>query len=285
MSAERNSLGIPVVHYDPSMMTYESALELAGMARTGAEAGMAIPPGCTFTLQGVTGTVPDLGPRIDRYNEAIGRASLAMFLNLGHDTGARAMAETFLTFFTRSLQGVATRLGDTFSEHVIRDLVEWNFGPDEPYPRLTPGDLTTEMALPPASFQALVSAKVITPDDILEQAVRRRYRLPDADTKTARKDPVQPAVPPGAVAVPVVPKKPPAAAPVPSPRGTPSEAKPFTDAGRVNPYKPAVLAGAADPATPGAGYAAWMQSQVPVTATLSGYAAWLQAQVDTLAAE
>lgn len=186
IAAERNSLGLPIVHYDPSVMTHDAAIELATSARAGAESGIALPVGTSFELLGVTGTVPDLGPKINQYNEMMGRASLAMFLNLGHDNGARSLGDTFLALFTRSLMSVAKQVSETFTEHVIRDLVEANFGPGEPYPRLAAGEITTEMALTPQMYQELVTANILIPDDDLEEMVRRRYRLPMADTSTQR---------------------------------------------------------------------------------------------------
>lgn len=239
IASERNSLGIPMVEYDPTMMTREAALEIATAARSGAEAGIAVPVGCRFSFAGAgSAGVVDLGPKIDRYNESIGRASLAMFLNLGHDNGARSLGDTFLSFFTRALQSVAGRMANTFTEHVIRDLVEWNWGPDETYPRLVPGEITAEMALAPEAFKALIEAKVIIPDDKLEEQVRRRYRLPAANKATSRQDkPPEPKPAPAPVMVGPdgLPVKP--AAPKPPAAGSPAGAG-GGGSTKPNPFKP-----------------------------------------------
>lgn len=273
IAAERNSLGIPVIHYDPTTMTEDAALELATSARSGAEAGMALPAGVvSFELVGVTGTVPDLGPKIAQYNEMIGRASLAMFLNLGHDNGARSLGDTFLGMFTRAVQTKAGQFARTFTEHVIRDLVEWNFGQSEPYPRLTPGEITTEMALTPEGLATLIKANVLVPDAALETQVRRRFRLPPAeeDSKripadpksrfpfqpTSEPNPLDPSVTapggptPSGPTPPAAPVKPPAAAP------------PVTPAAPAagNPYVPVKIT--ASEARSTAGYAAYLAGQV-----------------------
>jgi hypothetical protein len=113
-----------------------------------------------------------------------------MFLDLGHDAGARSLGETFLDFFTTSLQFVADSLAETFTEHVIRDFVELNFGPDTPYPVLEPGDLSANQSINADALKTLVEAKIIVPDEPLETRVRSELGLPEADPGTARKDPV-----------------------------------------------------------------------------------------------
>lgn len=257
IAAERNSLGLPVVRYDAgSGISHEAALELAQSVRSGAEAGVALPPGTTLEFLGVSGSVPDLGPKISQYNEAIGRASLAMFLNLGHDNGARSLGDTFLAFFTRSLQTIATQIAATFTEHVIRDLIEWNFGPEASYPRLVPGEITTEMALAPDGLKTLTDAKIITPDAVLEEQQRRRFRLPPADTKTARNDaPPVAAVPDPGVAGPGTPS---ASGASPGSAPKPDTATPAVPR-RPNPFKKVA---ASEDESDLAGYAAYLYGQV-----------------------
>jgi hypothetical protein len=153
-------------------------------------------PGTTFQLVGVSGTTVDPLPVIAYHDQAVSKAMLAMFLDLGHDTGARSLGDTFVDFFTASLQAVADQIAETATEHIIRDLVEENFGPDEPYPVLTPGNLSEQQAVSITTLAALSNAKLIIPDGKLEEHIRTRFGLPEVD-EASRPQPILPMIAPG----------------------------------------------------------------------------------------
>jgi len=132
-------------------------------------------------LRGVEGATPDPMPLIKYNDEAIGRSVLAMFLNLGHDNGARSLGDTFVDAFTDSLQAVADFIAATATEFVIRDLVELNWGPDEPYPSLTPGSLASQALITPADLKTLVDAGLVTPDPATQDWTRSKWGLPEPD--------------------------------------------------------------------------------------------------------
>lgn len=174
---ERNGMGIPLVSYvDPKDRA--KALALAKALRAGAEAGGALAPGMSVIIAGVSGSTADELPRVKYHDEAIGRSLLAMFLNLGHDNGARALGATFVDYFLLALNAVLRNLEEVVTEHIIRDLVELNYGPDEAYPVLRFDDLTAEATPTAEALKALADAGLITPDRDTEQDLRRRYRLP-----------------------------------------------------------------------------------------------------------
>lgn len=192
---ERNGMGIPFVNYtEPSQRA--KAIALAKALRAGAEAGGALPPGMSVSIVGVSGSTADELPRIKYHDESIGRSLLAMFLNLGHDNGARALGATFVDYFLLAVNSVLRNIEETITEHVIRDLVELNYGPDEAYPVLKLDDLTAEATPTAEALKALADAGLITPDDPTEDDLRRRYRLPAADLATRRSSPAAAAVPP-----------------------------------------------------------------------------------------
>lgn len=174
---ERNGMGIPFVTYDKPEQRAQ-ALTIAKALRAGAESGAALPLGMSVSIVGVAGSTADELPRIKYHDESIGRSLLAMFLNLGHDNGARALGATFVDYFLLAVNSIIGNLDETITEHVIRDLVELNYGPDEPYPTLVTDDLTAEATPTAESLKALADAGLITYDRDLEADVRRRYRLP-----------------------------------------------------------------------------------------------------------
>jgi len=181
--AERNGMGIPVVTYTEGMQ--DVALKVAQDLRAGSTAGIAVPPGVTVQIMGVQGSTVDLLPKIKYHDQEISRKALAMFLDLGQDKGARSLGDTFVALFIKSLQAVADLIAETATEHVIRDLVEFNFGPDEPYPVLTPGDLASNEPVSPETLKLLVNAGLVTADGPLQTRMRERYGLPAAEAKAA----------------------------------------------------------------------------------------------------
>jgi len=194
-TVERNGMGIPIVAYDPNMMTPMQAENLARGARSGATAGIWYPKGAAeVRLEGVTGSTVDPLPWVKLCNEEIAASALAMFITLGHDSGARALATTFVDAFTASLQAVGDFLANTFTSQVIRDIVRINFGPTEVAPRLTCGDLASDKVVTAVDMKSLADAGLIVADDTLEAFLRRYNGLPEKDKATEHK-PAAPVVP------------------------------------------------------------------------------------------
>lgn len=178
MIAERNGMGVPVVYYGDGTDRAE-ALEYAKGFRAGDEAGAALPEGkMRAELLGVTGSLRDELPLLKYHDEAIGRSALAMFLNLGHDNGARSLGETFVDYFLKAETATLGHLEDTLTEYVVRDWVEANYGADEPYPVVKADELAADQAPTAEALGALVAGGILSADAGLEDEIRRRYRLP-----------------------------------------------------------------------------------------------------------
>ena len=185
-SIERNRMGIPTMEYDPAVEgAREEAQRIVSELRAGESAGVVLPQGSSFSLTGVSGQLADAIPSLNWHDQAISRSALAMFLNLGHDAGARSLGDTFKQFFTDALQAVADHVGTVATEYVIRDLVELNFGPNEPYPVMTPGRLSSAQ-LSASDLAAVTNAGLLTPDARLEDHLRDMTGLPRHEAETAR---------------------------------------------------------------------------------------------------
>lgn len=195
-SVERNGMGIPVMPYDPETPgAKEEAERIVSEMRAGESAGVVYPAGeglGGFQLIGVSGATVDAIPRMEYHDQQISRSALAMFLDLGHDTGARSLGETFRDFFTDALQAVGDDIAEVATEHIIRDLVEVNWGSDEPYPVLTPGRLKDQQGIVADSLATLANSGIITPDADTENYVRSRMGLPVKAKDAPRLAPVQP---------------------------------------------------------------------------------------------
>jgi len=175
---ERNGMGVPRYTGAENEQSLTAGLAMARAWRSGESAGTAIPFGSQLDLVGVNGTLPDAEPAVRYHDEQLGRAVLAHFLNLGTQTGSWALGTTFADFFTLSLQSLAQQVQQTGSLYIIEDLVDINFGPDEPAPKLVCDEIGSRQPATAQSLVALFGAGALTPDDRLEESLRQQYGLP-----------------------------------------------------------------------------------------------------------
>ncbi|MGP7815356.1 phage portal protein family protein [Glutamicibacter soli] len=198
-SVDRNGMGfpvytagelpenMPVAEYQAAMQQQvDAGLAIARGVRSGETAGSSIPPSAKLELLGVTGQLPDAEAPIRYYDEQIARAVLAHFLNLGTETGSWALGSTFADFFTLSLQTFAGYIAETASQHIVEDLVDLNFGPDEPAPLVTFDEIGSRHQPTAEAIKALIDCGAIVVDEPLEIYLRTVYGLPPADNTTAR---------------------------------------------------------------------------------------------------
>lgn len=181
-SIERNGMGVPTYTGAPNEEDLAAGLAMAKAVRAGDNSGGAVPNGAKLELQGVSGTLPDADPAIRYHDEQIARAVLAHFLNLGTQTGSWALGSTFADFFVLSLQALGEQIADVATQHIIEDLVDWNWGVDEPAPRLVFDEIGSQHEATALALKALVDAGILFPDRILEESVRQMFRLPAKDS-------------------------------------------------------------------------------------------------------
>lgn len=192
---DRLGVGLPVVTYpaDAGPGAKAKALKLAREVRSGEDSGAALEEGWTLELLGIGAKAMDPLPLINYHDRAASRGSLTMFLDLGHDNGARALGDTFVDVLLMAEGALISYLEEVITEHVIRDLVRINFGPDEAYPPIVADELTADSAPTAEALVALEGAGLIVVDGPLRSDIRRRYKLPPEDPTTAVANPtVQP---------------------------------------------------------------------------------------------
>lgn len=197
LTAERNGLGLPVFIApdfpegmdDDAALAWmdeqiEKGLELVKAARAGDDAGASIAHGAQLQFVGVQGNLPDTNAPIRYYDEQIARAVLAHFLNLGTETGSWALGSTFANFFTDSLNAVAQHIADVINQHVIEDLVDANWGSNEPAPRLLPAAIGEQQQITAEAIRALIECGAVQVDEPLRAYVRDKFGLPVEDPET-----------------------------------------------------------------------------------------------------
>ncbi|MEV1295787.1 hypothetical protein [Pseudonocardia sp. NPDC049635] len=178
MTLDRNGMGLPLYKGAAKNEDLKPGLQMATDWRSGEAAGAAVPNGADLLLRGVEGDLPDADRVIRYYDEQIARGALLHFLNLGTQTGSWALGSTFAEFFQMSLQTLADDVKDVVDQHVIEDLVDWNWGIDERAPRLICDEIGSRHPATPEALKALADAGIVLPDRDLEQAVRHLYGLP-----------------------------------------------------------------------------------------------------------
>lgn len=147
---DRNGIGVPVYTAAEGETNLDAGEDLATSVRSGENAGGAIPNGASLDLMGVTGDLPD-GAEFVRYqDEQIARSALGHFLNLGTGGGGQVGSYNYGSVladtFNLSLDVVAGQVADTATAHVVEDLVDINFGPSVPAPRLVYDEIGTRVS-------------------------------------------------------------------------------------------------------------------------------------------
>lgn len=201
---DRNGMGIPIYYAGPldTQDDLEEGKRIASDYRSGDSSGAAVPNGAKLRLQGVEGALPDAMPAIRYHDEQMARAVLAHFLNLGTQTGSWALGSTFADFFVMSLQTLAQSIADTANQHIVEDLVDLNYGEDEPAPLIVFDEIGSRHDATAEAVALLLNAGAVFPDRKLEQALRIQYGLPPADPDDPEPTPDVPADAPPAPPIP-----------------------------------------------------------------------------------
>jgi hypothetical protein len=114
------------------------------------------------------------------------RQALAGLMDLGDTSNrSRALGQSFLDLFLLSLQTIADEVADVATSGqpgmpgIVTNLVDLNWGEDEPAPKVVAIDVGTRQEVTAEALQMLISAGAIAPDPDLEAFVRQRLRLPE----------------------------------------------------------------------------------------------------------
>ena len=176
---DRNGMGVPLYKAAGNGQDeLDSGRKLASAWRSGLTSGASVPNGADILLRGVEGELPDAMPPIKYHDEQIGRSVLAHFLNLDAQGGSYALAKVQADTFVQSLQALAQEVADTTNQHVVEDLVDLTWGPDEPVPLLRFDEIGAGSGAAIEALKWLIGAGVIFPDRELEEFVRSAVGLP-----------------------------------------------------------------------------------------------------------
>ena len=187
IAMERTGVGVPIatVPAGASPTDVAKLREIVKSFRANEEAGIVLPDGFKFDISQARGSYGFM-PLIDHHNREIAKAALAPFLNLGDSTGSWALSRSQTDLFLTSLDGLTEMIRAELQRGAVAELVRLNFGADAPVPELRymlqksdPSALATTLA-------ALVSGKLLTPDDRIEAVLRESLDLPPKSEDTPR---------------------------------------------------------------------------------------------------
>jgi hypothetical protein len=121
---------------------------------------------------------------IEYHDHQMALVALAHFLNLDGKGGSYALASVQQDTFVQAVGAVAENIREIAQAHVIDDIVDWNYGEDEPAPRLVFDAIGSRQDATAVAMQQLVSAGLLTPDTKLESFVRQMTGLPASESYT-----------------------------------------------------------------------------------------------------
>jgi len=233
-SIRRFGMGVPTVEAPPggTATQVSQAQQMASAMRVGDQSGVGLPQGYAFKLAGLSGSVPDALAFLKYLDGAMAKMALEGLIELGQsEHGSRALGESFLDLFLLSLQAEADDLADTATSGqdgmpgIITDLVDQNWGEDEPAPRIVCGDIGSNYEVTAEALYRLTQAGALVPDPALDRWIRDTWKLPECETPW---EPMSRGIPaPGAPAGPVpgtgegLPAPAPDVLPLPAPGTTP----------------------------------------------------------------
>lgn len=181
---QRNGMGQPYYTAGPDEKSLERGLAMATAWQVGGQSGAAGPHGSLMQLLGVQGSLPNTREFVEYQDRSIRNSILANFLNLDAQGGSYALASVQESTFTQSLQGIAQQIADVTTQHVVRRLVDANWGPDEPAPRVNFEEIGSRQVATAKDLKFLVDSKLLYPDRPTEEAIRLQFGMPPKSTPT-----------------------------------------------------------------------------------------------------
>ena len=182
VAQERLGIGIPVITLPDGFTDddYADAKTMAKNLRGHEKAYVLKKLGWDVEMLDLkAGTIKDPSKMLEHHTREILKSVLAQFADLGSkSTGSYALSEDQSTLFLQSLDASAKAIEEVINDEIKR-LVDYNWNVEE-YPKLTHADIGTRdfKALADA-IQTLSFASVLTPDEGLENYMRKVMKLPE----------------------------------------------------------------------------------------------------------
>lgn len=183
---ERHGIGVPVIHLPPNFTPTDKTLadELGRNLRTNESAHITLPPNWIIEFAELKVQNVDIMKSIVHHDDKIVDNVLASFLREQRTQGA----EVSLDIFMKSSRFIADLVREVINKYAIPELINWNWMGVTEYPELKVRRIGEVVDLRTLSFMArnLVGAKIVQPDDRLEDYLRDEIDFPRRDPSTIR---------------------------------------------------------------------------------------------------
>lgn len=204
---ERDLNGLPVIYAPANIMStdasaaqvaqYEALKDIVTNIRNDEMAGVVMPQVFDensnrlyeLTLLASAGARQfDTDAVIARYDQRIAMSVLADFILLGHEsTGTYSLGSSKSSMFTYAITSWLKSIADVINRHAIPRLLRYNGWPEDLAPMIEFGEVGEVSLAEIADYvEKLTGANIITPDEELEDHMRTRANLPQADESTRR---------------------------------------------------------------------------------------------------
>lgn len=190
-SIRRWGMGVPTAQAlpgtNPTPQEMAEAQRVVSMYRAGEHSGVAMPPKFRLALEGMSGSVPDALAFINYLDRQMTRSTLTSILDMATaERGSRSLGETIMQLMIYAQQTEANRIAVDATEQIVIPLIDANWGEDEPAPQITVTEVGVDDQLTSEDLRNLLEYGGITPDDTLEEDLRKRKSLPPIDHATRR---------------------------------------------------------------------------------------------------
>ena len=183
-SNRRNGMGIWQVQAPAGAQPGQiaEAQRIASSTRASENAGIGLPAGFTAELKGMTGSLPNHKELADYCNQEMARATLTMLLTMaGAERGNRSLGETVMDLLIMAQQADGEFLAGQATSQIVVPLVDANWGPDEPAPQISVGQVGADVETTAQDIAWLTSYGGVKPDKPFREWVRQQRGAPPED--------------------------------------------------------------------------------------------------------
>jgi hypothetical protein len=182
VAQERLGIGIPVITLPDGFTDddYNKAVTMGENLRGHEKAYVVKKTGWEVEMLDLkASTLKDPDKMLEHHTREILKSVLAQFADLGSkSTGSYALSEDQSTLFLQSLDASAKTIEEVINDEIVK-LVDYNWTVEE-YPKLTHADLgIRDFKALAEAIQTLSFASVLTPDEGLEDYMRKVMKLPE----------------------------------------------------------------------------------------------------------
>jgi len=199
IAAERSGAGLPVMYLGKGTSTkgansdFDFAKQVVRDTRADEQAGVVIPHpkmtsegvGIEFELLSAPSrSMFDFHKTIERYNHQIAQTLLAQFIFLGlTEFGTQALVIELRDFFAEAVSGWLKTISNVLNRFAIPRLFRMNtFEGLGGLPQLVPGPVgEVDLEMITEAIERVVSSGAVTPDQGVEDEIRRLLSLPEAE--------------------------------------------------------------------------------------------------------